>query len=352
MVFAKPLYLILIPIVVAGMALVFAWSERRRQRSLKQLGNPALVRRLMGDTSPVGRWVQRALWLFAAVLILIALARPQWGEEVRVVERQGLQLVVALDVSTSMLAADVKPNRLERAKLEIGELMQELQGDEIALVLFSGSSFVQFPLTSDYATARTFLQGANPAAISRPGTNVGGALETALTAFDESSESQRVVVLITDGEAHDSRALDAARKLADKGVILYTVGFGSPDGATVPEFDFAGNMIGAKVDENGVPVISRLDEATLQEIARIGSGQYYHAASGTPVVPAIIEELAGLQRGAIGERSDVRRIERYQIFLALALVALVVSMLIPERFGVRRARGAFAASVAQQGIES
>lgn len=336
MAFANPLYLTLIPFVVAALVLAMIWSESRRRRALARLGNPDLVRRLMGDASRSGRWLQRALWIVASVLLLIALARPQWGEETRTVERKGLQVVVAMDVSTSMLATDVKPNRLERARLEIGELMQQLQGDEVALVLFSGSSFIQFPLTSDYATARTFLQGAGPASISRPGTDVGDALRTAQSAFDENSDSQRVVVLITDGEAHDASATQAAQQLADDGVMIYTIGFGSPEGAPVPQFDAAGNLAGAKIDENGEPVISHLDEATLKEIARIGGGQYYHAATGTPVVPELVEQLSTLKRGTLGDRSDVKHIERYQIFLALAMVTLVISMLVPERFGGRR----------------
>ena len=151
--------------------------------------------------------------------------------------------------------------------------MQRLDGDEVALVLFSGSSFVQFPLTSDYATARRFLQSAKPGVISKPGTDVGDALKTALGAFDETSGSQRVIVLITDGEAHDAGVLAAAQQAADQGVRLYTLGFGSPKGTPVPAFDQERPVCRPEIDENGLPVVSRLDEATLQEIARIGGGR-------------------------------------------------------------------------------
>ena len=155
----------------------------------------------------------------------------------QVVERTGVQVMVALDVSESMLAEDIKPNRLSRAKLEISDLMSRLGGDEVGLVLFSGASFIQFPLTSDYTTAQSFLDGARPGVISKPGTNIGDAVRTAMSGFDENSNSQRVIVLITDGEAHDAEAMNAVQQAADEGVIFYTIGFGSPEGVPIPETD-------------------------------------------------------------------------------------------------------------------
>lgn len=336
MTFAEPQYLYIALFAVPALLLLFAWAERRRRAALARLGNPALLERLTADVNWNGRRRQRIYWLAAAALLLAALARPQWGEDVQNVERQGVQVMVALDVSKSMLADDIKPNRLARAKLEIADLMQKLDGDALGLVLFSGASFIQFPLTSDYATARTFLDGARPGVISHPGTNVGDAITTALGGFDENSSSQRVIVLITDGEAHDPGALDVARQAADAGVVLYTIGFGSTEGAPVPEVDAAGNVIGYK-QEGGQPVITRLDETTLQEIARIGGGEYYHAAPDGSELDQLVAALGGLQQGALGAQLDVRRIERYQVPLAAAIVLLVVSWLIPDRLRARPA---------------
>lgn len=336
MTFAEPQYLYVALIVVPALLLLFAWAGRRGRAALARLGNPALLERLTANVNWHGRRRQRIYWLAAAALLLTALARPQWGEDVQNVERQGVQVMVALDVSKSMLADDVKPNRLERAKLEIADLMQKLGGDALGLVLFSGASFIQFPLTSDYATARTFLDGARPSVISRPGTNVGEAITTAMGGFDENSSSQRVIVLITDGEAHDPGVLGVAQQAADAGVMLYTIGFGSPEGAPVPEVDPAGNIIGYK-QEGGQPVITRLDETTLQEIARIGRGEYYRAAPDGSELDRLVAALGELQQGALGAQLDVRRIERYQLPLAAAVFLLVVSWLIPDRLRARPA---------------
>jgi Ca-activated chloride channel family protein len=331
MTFASPWYLYALPFVAAALLALFYWSDRRRQAALDRLGNPDLIRRLVSTMSGRARRTQQLLWLLSAIFLTVALARPQWGGTVRNVEREGVQIVVALDVSMSMLADDIKPNRLERARLEIQDLMSRLQGDEIALVLFSGASFVQFPLTSDYATARQFLESADPLAISKPGTNVSEALYTAMDAFDLDSTSQKVIVLITDGEAHDADAVLAAQAAVDQGALIYTIGFGSPEGAMVPEFDDRGRPAGYKTDSSGLPVISRLDEATLQEIARIGGGAYFRASSSGGEIPELVSQMETLQHGALGETQEVIQTERFQIFLALALCTLVVSGLLPQR---------------------
>lgn len=336
MIFAEPVYLYLAALIVPALALFLAWSEGRRRAALTRLGSPALIARLSAGVSHSGRLAQRVLWVVAAGTLLVAMARPQWGEELRTVDRQGLQIVVALDVSTSMLADDIKPNRLERARVEIAELMQKLDGDELALVLFSGASFIQFPLTSDYATARKFLESAKPGVVSKPGTNLSEAFETANSAFDDNAGSQRVIVLITDGEGHDQGALSTAQRLADDGVLFYTIGFGSPDGAPVPELDYGGRVVGTKLDSAGNPVISRLDEATLRTIAEIGGGQYYLASAKGSELDALMAELAQLQEGELGSRLDVRRIERFQWFLALAVGALAAGTLISERMAPAR----------------
>ena len=259
------------------------------------------------------------------------MARPQWGAEIQEVERKGVQVMVALDVSNSMLAEDIKPSRLERAKLAIADLMRRLGGDEVGLVLFSGASFIQFPLTSDYATAQSFLDDARPSVISKPGTDIGDAVRTALRGFDEHSSSQRVILLITDGEGHDPNSLDVVKQAAEEGVIFYTMGFGSPEGVPVPLVDNAGNVVGYKKDGAGETVLTRLDEKTLLEVARIGSGQYYRATASGAELDGLLAELNRLQKGDIGTQLETRQIERFQIPLALALLALVIAYLIPDR---------------------
>ena len=233
MTFVNPIFLyglLLLPLAT----LFLWWAQRRRQRDLARLGNPVLVQRLSSTVNQRGRRWKDALWLVVLAALLVALARPQWGSVTETVEQEGIEVMVALDISKSMLAQDVKPDRLSRAKMEIADLMERLGGDEIGLVLFSGASFVQFPLTSDYATARTFLDNARPEVISRPGTAIGDAIQTAMRGFDMNRPSQKVIVLITDGEDHEGDALAMARTAAEQGIRIYTIGFGSPEGEPKP----------------------------------------------------------------------------------------------------------------------
>ncbi len=319
--------LLLVPL--AG--LFVYWADKQRQAAIARLGNPGLLARLSESVNWRGRKWRTALWLAALALIIVSIARPQWGSETQAVDQKGLQVMVALDVSQSMLVEDVKPNRLARAKLEIQDLMQKLNGDEIGVVLFSGASFVQVPLTSDYMTALSYMENAQPGVISRPGTVIGDAIRTATKAFDEKLASQKVLVVMTDGEDVETDPVDAAKEAADQGVLIYTIGFGTPDGEPVPETDRSGQVIGFKQDANGNPVISRMDETTLQKIAQVGGGEYYRATPAGGELESLLAEINGLQKAELQSRLAVRRIERYQLFLALALLALIAAELIPDR---------------------
>jgi Ca-activated chloride channel family protein len=251
------------------------------------------------------------------------------------VDQEGLQVMVALDVSQSMLAQDIQPSRLDRAKLEIRDLALQLKGDEIGIVPFSGAAFVQVPLTSDYTTALNYLQDAGPSLISRPGTVIGDAIRTASGAFDPKLASQKVLVVMTDGEDVESDPLAAAKEAAEQRVLIYTIGFGTSEGELVPEIDQSGRVVGAKQDAQGNPIISRMDEATLQAIAETGGGQYYRATADGGELASLLAEIDGLQKAQLQSRQTVQMIERYQIFLALAFVALVVAQLIPDRIRER-----------------
>ncbi len=330
MTFAEPKFLYSL-ILVPLMGLFVLWASRRKAAALAQLGDPSLLAQLSAHVNRRGRRWRTALWFIALTAIIIALARPQWGTEVQTVEQQGIEIMVALDVSKSMLAEDIKPNRLTRAKLEISDLMDKLAGDEMGLVLFSGASFIQFPLTSDFTTARTFLDAAGPQVISRPGTAIGDAIRTALAGFDETRASQRVIIIMTDGEDHNSNPLDAAKDAAAQGVIIFTIGFGSPDGNPIPEFNDAGEVVGYKKNANGETVISKLDEVTLQKIALATGGEYFRASAGGNELDALSKALAGMKKAKLESQFETRHIERFQWFVAVALLALIAAELIPER---------------------
>jgi Ca-activated chloride channel family protein len=334
--FALPQFLLLGLVIMVAAGAFLWWAGRSRQQAISRLGNPALIQRLAANVNWRGRRWQTFWRLAALALLFVALARPQWGSEVREIEQEGLQVMVALDVSQSMLAEDIKPTRLDRAKLEIGDLTERLDGDEIGLVLFSGASFVQVPLTTDYLTALNYLDSAGPAVISRPGTVIGEAIHTATAAFDSELNSQKVLIVMTDGEDVETDPLAAAQEAAGAGVLIYTIGFGTPEGQPVPETNEYGEVTGYKVDQNGNAVLSKLDEATLQEIAQTGGGRYYRATAGGSELDSLLAEIDDLQRAELQSRFETTHIERFQIFLALAATALILGELIADRKGERR----------------
>jgi Ca-activated chloride channel family protein len=330
MTFAEPvsLYaLLLLPL--AGLFLW--WARRRRERDLSRLGNPALVERLSSSVNWKARRWKDALRLSILALLILALARPQLGTVTQSVEQEGIEVMVALDVSNSMLAQDIKPDRLSRSKMEIADLMERLGCDEIGLLLFSGASFIQFPLTSDYATALAFLDNASPDVISRPGTAIGEAIRTAMSGFDMNRTSQKVIVLITDGEDHEGDALAMAEAAAEQGILIYAIGFGSPQGEPIPEYDAQGQVVGYKKDLSGEVVLSRLDEATLQQIAETGGGKYFRATADASELTALVEELNTLQKAELASLLEVRGIDRFQVLLLVSLALMVAIETIPDR---------------------
>ena len=198
-------------------------------------------------------------------------------------------------------------------------------------MLFSGAAFVQFPLTSDFATARIFLDAAEPGLISRPGTAIAEAIDIAVTGFDEERATQKVIILLTDGESHEGDALAAAEQAAEQGIIIYSLGFGSPDGEPIPDYDLEGNLLDYKRDSSGEVVLSRLDETTLQEIALMTGGRYYRAVPDGREIGFLANAIGDLQTSELESRFETRRVERFQWFLAMAVLALVAIELIPER---------------------
>ncbi len=324
--FGHPLLLIALLAVPAAAGLV-AWAARRRRHALGALAEPHLIDGLLAGISGAGRRWRLGMWVVAVAFLVLAMARPQWGEREVLVEQEGVQVMVALDVSASMLARDVRPDRLARAKLELIDLMDRLDGDEVGLVLFSGAAFVQLPLTSDYLTARRFLDAASTESISRPGTVIGLAIQMASTAFDRDREGAKVILLMTDGEDSETDPVAAAREAENQGITIFAVGFGSPDGNPVPELDRYGNVIGLKTDSRGNQILSRLDEVTLREVAEAGGGIYLGPGGAAPSIAA---EIDALQAARLEHRVETQHIERFQIFLAIAILALIAAELIPE----------------------
>lgn len=332
MTFAAPQYLYALIALPALMAFVW-WAFSRRAATVRRIGDPALIERLSLSVNRGMRRRRLALWFIGVALIIFALARPQWGSDVQIVEQRGVQVMVALDISLSMLAQDLKPSRLERAKLEIDDMMSKLTGDEVGIVLFSGSSFIQFPMTFDYATARTYLRHANPSIISRQGTVIEKAIRTSLTGFSEERASQKIIVVMTDGENHEGDPVAAASEAWEQGAVVYTVGFGSPEGEPLPIFDPAGNVSGYRQDDQGQVILSRLDEATLQRIAEAGGGKYFRAVD-RGAVEGLVDEIESFQDESFQSEFNRTNIERFQIFLLAGVLSLVLAEVMSDRLSI------------------
>jgi Ca-activated chloride channel family protein len=336
MTFGSPIYLyglLLVPLAIGFLL----WAERQRRRAIARVGEPGLIARLSASVNTRGRRLKLIMWVAALALLLIALARPQWGDVKQSVAQKGVQVMVALDVSKSMLAQDLKPDRLTRAKMEIDQLMNHLNGDEVGLTVFSGASFVLFPLTSDYNTARSFLDSARPEIISRPGTAIGEAIRAAMRGFDEGRNSQKVIVVMTDGEDNQADVKAAADEAAKAGVMIYTIGFGSQAGDVIPEYDEAGNQVGVKKDKSGQTVVSTLNEQALRDISAATGAQYYPATADGSELDALAAQLNGLQKGDIQRGDAVQRSEQFQWFLAPALLLLIAGEFISDRKSSGRA---------------
>ena len=332
MTFGSPQYLYALLALPALMAFVW-WAFARRAALVQRIGDPALIERLSVAVNRGMRRRRLVLWFLGIALIIVALARPQWGSDVQIVEHRGVQVMVALDISRSMLAQDLKPTRLDRAKLEISDLMSRLTGDEVGIVLFSGASFIQFPLTFDYATARTYLRNASPDAITRQGTVIAKAIETAMTGFSEERVSQKIIVIMTDGENHEGDPIAAARQAAEDGAVIYTVGFGSPEGEPVPEYDGQGNVIGYREDDQGRVVITQLDEAALQQVAQAGGGKYFRAVE-RGAIAGLVDEIQSFQDESLQSEFNRTNIERFQIFLLAGVLSLVLAELMTDRLSL------------------
>lgn len=325
--FIYPLTLLLLALLIPAVAF-FAWRNRVRLLALRRLGDPALIRALSPMVSTERRLWKSGLWLLCAAALVVALARPVWGVDLEVIETQGVSVMIVLDVSNSMNAQDLVPSRLERARLVIRELFDGLSGNEIGLILFAGTAFVQFPLTTDSVSAQSFLSAVSTDTITLQGTAIEDALRLAMNTFGAQSPAAKVIILMTDGEGTDGDALSAADDAAAAGITIHAVGFGDAQGAPIPILDEQGQISGYKSDNAGNTVLSKLDEALLQNIVERTGGMYQRAGSGEAA--ALAQAIEALQTGMFETRTEERGVERFGIFVALALVALSLEMLLPE----------------------
>ncbi len=326
-------------LLVPALALFYWGTRQARKRALAEFGDLELVQKLSATLSRKGRVAKSIFMLVAVAFLILALARPQFGTRVETVRSEGQDVMVALDVSRSMMAEDVTPNRLERARLEIMRILQRLDGDRIGLVAFAGNAFVQSPLTVDYGAAALFLNAMDPDLIPIQGTNLGEALTVSLDAFEEGTRDSRVLIVVTDGEDHEGEIEAALERALDDGVQIHTVGIGSLDGVPIPEIDASGVRSGFIRDEDGAVVTTRLDESTLQRVAEVTGGRYFAALGPGANLDPLVQEITGGEGRELEAREITQFDEQFQVFLGLALVLLLAEGLIPER---RRKKEAWA----------
>ena len=315
--------LLAIPVLVA----LHIWITRRKRQQLQLFGDPELMAELMPNASRIRPHVKFALMLTALSLLIIGIARPQYGTKEQTVKRQGIEVMIALDISNSMLAEDVAPNRLERAKQMLSKLVDQMVDDKLGLVVFAGDAFTQIPITCDYVSAKMYLQSITPDIIPAQGTAIGKAITTCVSSFGtEDTEKSRAIILITDGENHEDNAQEAAKMAKEKGIHVFVVGIGKPEGSPIPD-----GRGGFKKDRQGTVVVSRLSEEMCQEVAAAGGGMYVRADNSNTATRALEKEIDKLGKQEIETKVYSDYNEQYQSFIFIALLLLVIDFFIFSR---------------------
>lgn len=278
-------------------------------------------------TQPILKFV---LFSFAIISLLIGLANLQFGSKVEEVKREGIDLMIALDVSNSMLAEDLSPNRLERSKRAIYQLIQKLHNDRLGIIVFAGQAYVQLPITTDYSSAKLFLETIGTDIIPTQGTSIGAAINLAMESFDFENGTSKSIVVITDGENHEDDANEAASEAASKDITVHTIGMGSEKGGPIPIYK-KGAQIDFRKDNQGNTVVTKLNESMLKEIAAAGNGSYVRASNANAGLSIIMEEIDKMEKKEFGSKSFKDYEDRFQIFLIIALFLIVIEYFISNR---------------------
>ncbi len=321
--FEHPEYLyglIFIPILFG----IFWYTGRLRKEAITKFAHESLQKAILPTYSSVKNKVKLFLLLASLMFLIVAASNPQIGTRVQEVKQAGIDVYIVLDVSLSMTAEDIKPNRLESAKYQIGNLINKLKGDRIGLIIFSGAAYVQFPLTTDYSAANLFLSAVDVNSVPQPGTAIAEAINLSVKSFDLKSETKKAIVVITDGEDHEGDINKAIENAVTNKIKIYTIGFGSPDGVPIPLYDASGNQTGFKKDNNGNVVLTKLDENVLREIADNADGKYFLGSNNQNELDDIYNELSSIEKTEFGVRKVTDYEDRFYYFLAPAILLLLI----------------------------
>jgi Ca-activated chloride channel family protein len=328
--FEQDIYLWAILGVLPLILVVFLYLQNWKKRKLRQFGNEEIVKRLMPNVSKTLPIVKFVLYALAMISLLIGLANLQFGTKVEEVKREGIDLMIALDVSNSMLAEDLSPNRLERSKRAIYQLIQKLHNDRLGIIVFAGDAYVQLPITTDYSSAKLFLETIGTDIVPTQGTSIGAAINLAMESFDFENGTSKSIIVITDGENHEDDAKEAAAEAASKDVMVHTIGMGSEKGGPIPVYK-NGAQIDFRKDNQGNTVVTKLNEPMLKEIAAAGNGSYVRASNANDGLGILMEEIDKMEKKEFGSKSFKDYEDRFQIFLIIALLLIVMEYFLSNR---------------------
>ncbi len=323
------LYLLLL---IPALALLFGLFLHWRKKVAKRFGDNELVERLSPQRSHVKLTLKFSVLMLALALLILCIANPQMGSKVSKAERKGIDLMICLDVSKSMDAEDIQPSRLQRSKQSIVRLLDKFKSDRIGIVIFAGDAYTQLPLTNDYAAARLFINTITTKDLQTQGTAIGSAISLAEEGFDpnQKGKKNKAIIVISDGENHEDDAIGAARQALSNGIIVNTIGMGLPEGGPIPIYE-NGRLTAYKKDQNGQPVITKLNEKMLQDIAEAGGGTYVGANNTSAGVEAIFEKVSKLEKISYEAKDFSEYQTQYQYFLLAALILLIAEIFIFER---------------------
>lgn len=323
----EALYLLaLIPVLV----FLFIYFRIQRKKAISKFGNPDILAPLMPNTSLTRPAIKFSIAMVALTFMIIGLARPQFGAKLQKTKRKGVEIVIALDVSNSMMAEDIQPNRLERAKRAIARLTERLNNDKIGLIVFAGDAYVQIPITTDYNSAKMFLSAISTSVVPKQGTAIGAAINLATSSFSPQSETSKAIVVITDGENHEDDAVGAAKQANENGIIVHTIGMGLPQGGPIP-VNSAGGQQDFMRDKEGTVVVTRLDEKMLQDIAISGGGTYVRANNTEVGINKIFDEVNKMEKTELETRTYSEYNDQFFYFFFVALALVLVEFIVMER---------------------
>jgi len=328
--FAAPQYFLLLLSVVV-LAVFFIWSIRRKKKVLAKFGDLFLLMKTSPNISFARQGSKAALLLLGIIFLVLTLSQFQCGTHMEMMKRQGIDLIVAIDVSNSMLAEDMKPSRISKARQEVRGILERLEGDRIGLIAFAGEAFVQCPLTLDYSAAEMFLDIIDVGLIPQQGTAIGSAIEKAQEAFESKEKKHKVMILLTDGEDQNESAVAAAEEARKQGIKIYPIGIGSSVGEPIPIYDRQGNRAGFKKDRSGEVVVTKLDEMSLQKVAMETGGKYYHATAGEMELDKVYDEISKMEKKELEGKLMMQYEDRFQFPLFIAIFLIVLEYFMSEK---------------------